>query len=130
MQCNRCGAEKPQSDFYTKDRTCKVCRCALVREHRRNNPSVQAYDRSRGNRKTSEQTRARRAANPLKYKAQTAVGNAVRDGRLIKQTNCEVCGSDFRIHGHHDDYNKPLKVRWLCALCHARWHAEHGVKIC
>lgn len=59
-----------------------------------------------------------RAENPEKYAANTAVNNAVRDGKLVKQP-CEKCGATGRIHAHHDDYSKPLEVRWLCPLHHA-----------
>lgn len=124
--CIRCGAEKPLSDYYANDRTCKTCRCALVRERRRTNPAVQEYDRRRGNRQSLTDLQRYRAENPAKYKATTAVNNAVRDGRLTKLTNCEVCDSTLHVEGHHDDYAYPLTVRWLCSKCHSLWHAEHG----
>ena len=58
---------------------------------------------------------------PGKYKAQYTVVNAVRDGRL-KKGCCEVCGINERVEGHHDDYNKPLNVRWLCSVHHKEHH--------
>jgi len=45
---------------------------------------------------------------------------AIRHGKLQRQP-CEVCGAKDT-HAHHDDYTKPLQVRWLCPPCH-RW--EH-----
>lgn len=47
-----------------------------------------------------------------------AVHRALRAGTLVRQA-CEVCGtSDGRIDAHHDDYAKPLDVRWLCRRHH------------
>ncbi len=63
--------------------------------------------------------------NPVKRAAHIAIGNALRDGKLIRQT-CEVCGE--RSQAHHDDYSKPLEVRWLCAKHHADWHKHNTPK--
>lgn len=63
---------------------------------------------------------------PLKRAAHIATGNAIRDGRLVRQP-CEVCGS--RAEAHHDDYSKPLDVRWLCKTHHTAWHREN-VPLC
>ena len=63
------------------------------------------------------------AANPVnkaKIYARNKLGWFVRSGKLVRQP-CEKCGAE-KTHGHHDDYSKPLDVRWLCSSCHA---AEH-----
>lgn len=65
--------------------------------------------------------------NPIKKAASTAVNNAIRDGSLIRQ-HCEVCG-DANAQAHHDDYSKPLEVRWLCQKHHAEWH-KHNMPKC
>lgn len=131
--CFKCEAEKPLTEYYKHKMMadgllgkCKECTKQDVKKHRRENDSVREYDRQRGNRQTPEYQRAYRQSKPKAYKARAAVGNAVRDGRLHKPDNCENCGSDFSLEGHHDDYDKPLSVRWLCACCHKRWHADHG----
>lgn len=63
------------------------------------------------------------AKYPEKYKARYMLRNAVRLGKVIKGC-CEVCGSPI-VESHHDDYSKPLEVRWLCRLHHreleGRW---------
>lgn len=29
------------------------------------------------------------------------------------------------VQAHHDDYNHPLTVRWLCQPCHYEWHKHN-----
>lgn len=123
MLCSKCGEDKLLADFYKNDRTCKVCRCAKVRANRASKVDYyREYDRKRGYHGNG--LNSQRSVYPNQYKAQTAVGNAVRDGKLFKKA-CEVC-SNSNTHAHHDDYNHPLVVRWLCPIHHKEWHDEHG----
>lgn len=62
--------------------------------------------------------------NQIKRAAHILVGNALRDGRLKKKP-CEICGCK-KSHGHHDNYAKPLDVRWLCDFHHNEWHTKNG----
>jgi hypothetical protein len=57
-----------------------------------------------------------------KHLARQALCNAVARGKL-KRGTCEVCGSK-RTQGHHEDYSKPLEVRWLCREHHDEEHYE------
>ena len=41
---------------------------------------------------------------------------------LIKIQPCEVCGTTERLEMHHDDYAKPMDVRWLCKEHHKKYH--------
>lgn len=131
--CFKCQESKPLSQFYKhsgmKDgylNKCKECAKEDVRKHRRENESVREYDRNRGSRQAPEYLKGYRKKYPKKYKAHIWVGNAVRGGRLHKGLSCEECSSDFHIEAHHDDYDKPEKVRWLCSRCHKIWHSEYG----
>lgn len=131
-KCFKCKVEKPLTEFYKHRKMadghlnkCKECAKLDVRNHRRENDSVREYDRKRGNRQSSDYQRQYREKYPKKYAAHSIVNNAIRSGKLVKVDTCE-CGSTFAVEAHHDDYNKPLEVRWLCAVCHKRWHAEHG----
>ncbi|HYX36518.1 MAG TPA: hypothetical protein VE954_25705 [Oligoflexus sp.] len=65
-------------------------------------------------------------------RAHDIVETAIRAGRLVNPGQCETCGQsrvfeDGRtgIHAHHDDYNEPLSVRWLCYPCHHKWHQHN-----
>lgn len=65
-----------------------------------------------------------RRKNRKKVLAQKTVQTAILSGRLQRKP-CEVCG-DSDSHGHHDDYDKFLDVRWLCVVHHNKWHRLHG----
>ena len=53
-------------------------------------------------------------------KAREIFNHYVRDKHIEKQP-CEKCGNK-KTEAHHDDYDKPLEVRWLCFKCHRQWH--------
>jgi len=41
--------------------------------------------------------------------------------------NCEICGSNNNIIKHHDDYLKPLQIRFLCRICHYNIHNQLNI---
>lgn len=63
---------------------------------------------------------AKRPERQIKIKAKNMVLCALKSGKLSKNP-CEVCG-ETEVHGHHDDYSKPLIVRWLCRKHHLEYH--------
>lgn len=133
--CNICKETKEAKDFHKRKASldglahrCKACQ-SIYDKKRANAPhrvqmrkeyAVSASGKiaaSRAKKRWAEKNAVKRAANII-------VGNAIRDGRLIKLP-CEICGNDL-VHGHHDDYSKPLDVRWLCPPHHKQWHIENG----
>ena len=63
---------------------------------------------------------------PERRKALGAVGHGIRDGKLFKKS-CMVCGTTTNVQAHHQDYNKPLDVQWLCSKHHCALHrAKEG----
>ncbi|NOQ37374.1 hypothetical protein GQ472_00670 [archaeon] len=69
-----------------------------------------------------------RLRRPLHEKAMKKLHNAVKSGTKDKPNNCTLC--DFKtddkrmIHGHHEDYSKPLDVIWVCRKCHNKIHRK------
>jgi hypothetical protein len=59
--------------------------------------------------------------NRLKLRAHWRVRYALRNGTLVRQP-CEKCGA-LPSDAHHDNYLKPLDVRWLCKKHHAEQHS-------
>ncbi|CAD7044747.1 hypothetical protein REJC140_03862 [Pseudorhizobium endolithicum] len=61
-------------------------------------------------------------AHPKELWAHQALRSALKKG-LIHKGPCEVCGSPHS-EGHHDDYDRPMVVRWLCRLHHRAVHKK------
>ena len=132
-RCFKCGKTKNLGEFYKHKQMadghlnkCKDCTKLDVAKHREENlERIREYDRKRGSRQSPEYLREYRARFPRKHKATNMVNNAIKCGKLFREP-CEVCGGGRRIEAHHDDYAKPLNIRWLCSVHHKQWHAEHG----
>lgn len=95
--------------------------CAKKFSHGTNHPGW------KGDRRSSSRERIKKwnRNNPHKARAQWKLRAAVADGRVMKPTQCDECKENItrpRLHGHHDNYDKPFTVRWLCATCHKRVH--------
>ncbi len=59
-----------------------------------------------------------------KQKAKQKVKIALKRG-ILKKSSCQNCGEKDVI-AHHEDYNKPLKVIWLCRKHHMQLHRDRG----
>ena len=148
-KCTRCGLVKPLDEFQRRAEmkdgrrsACRQCSNAQLREQRsadpeshrdairrhreRNREAVRERDRQY-RRARAEQHRASVresvARNPEKTKARKAVHRAILSGAIERPSQCSRCGgSEAAIHAHHDDYSRPLDVRWLCTVCHGLEH--------
>jgi hypothetical protein len=60
-------------------------------------------------------------------RAHALVARAVKAGTLTRGP-CQVCGAE-KTDAHHDDYGKPLEVRWLCRLHHRQEHMQGPRKV-
>ena len=114
-QCSKCGVVKPANEFHKNSRRpdglqryCKPCK-------------------SENDKTRAHKIRAHVKKNPVRRRAHHAVERAIKSGDIVALENCSECGTKARLDGHHDDYAKPLNVRWLCRGCHQRWHAENEV---
>lgn len=151
-KCNVCGEVKPRSEYYAHKKMadgllgkCKACHKEAMVVNRANKTDYyRAYDAwrfkndpkvrirhlkyqatDRGKDVNNRLKREYIANNPDKHAAHVLVNNAVKNGRLFKPTNCPICGEfkpSRQIHAHHDDYTKPLQVRWMCSACHRKEH--------
>lgn len=146
--CIKCGEVKPLDAFYKHPmmhdgrlNKCAECVKTDVRANRLARLEYyRAYDRARANEphrkadriaRAKAQARPRPEADPQKRQARVILGNALRDGKVKKSPECEVCSISGDLHGHHEDYSKPLEVLWVCAACHAfihkYWRAQERI---
>ena len=133
-ECKSCLEIKPISEFYANPNTsdghagkCKPCTCAGVRANRKKRIDYyREYDRVRFQEnpkrkaRTVAVTRRRRSEVIGRSRSHSAVAYALKIGKLTRQP-CSVCGRKDS-HAHHDDYSKPLDVRWLCPPHHREVH--------
>jgi ribosomal protein S27AE len=134
-QCFKCKTIRPLKEFYKHSgmadghlNKCKICTKLDVAEHRLENiEKIRAYDRERAKlperkKASQEVSNAWRKIDKRREKCHSAVTRAIRSGELIRQP-CVKCG-DKKSLAHHEDYDKPLDVVWLCQPCHKQRHKE------
>lgn len=130
--CKKCELTKSAAEFYLcgngkyRQGTCKACYRARVAQWKRDNPAKVRQANDKWAAENPEKKAAMRsrynAKNKYKRKAHDLLSKAVNRGQITKPERCEHCGQTGRIHGHHDDYAKPLDVAWLCHPCHMLIH--------
>jgi ribosomal protein S27AE len=133
--CFKCNTVKPLSEFYKHPRMadghvnkCKECNKNDSTANRNKNlEKVREYDRTRGKeperiKAATEIVRAWRAEDSRRTLAHSIVAKAIRKGTLVRQP-CVRC-AEAKSLAHHEDYDHPLVVMWLCQACHKQRHKE------
>ena len=150
--CSVCKIEKSLEDFYKskieklgREYRCKECsrkkckryidkdpeswrlRSKKWREEKvEENPNFynERYHRFK---KISEYHTKSKEDKRKKINARALVYNHIKRGKMNKLHFCENCLNDnCKIQGHHDDYDKPKEVKWLCRVCHIKADRERN----
>jgi hypothetical protein len=134
-KCFKCKAVKSLEEFYKHPRMedghvnkCKECNKKDVTANRNKNiEKFRAYDRERAKiperiKANAEVNRAWRAEDKRRSIAHNAVARAIHNGSLFRLP-CIRCKEEKSL-AHHEDYDKPLEVIWLCQPCHKQRHKE------
>lgn len=101
-KCSKCNGDKELS--RSNQRYCKRCHAEYMREHRPKHFEL----------KKEQKKKANTRAYTREY---------IRRG-VLNKINCERCGSE-KTEAHHEDYQKPLEVIWLCRKCHLEYHKQY-----
>ena len=136
--CTKCKQEKNEDCFYKNHRlksgitpACKECTKAQVTANRLVNlERIREYDRQRAKqphriKNAVEATRRWRSEDSRRSRAHVAVARAIRNGMIEKQP-CSRCQSE-NSYAHHESYDHPLVVVWLCQPCHKQRHKEMAI---
>lgn len=143
--CSVCGEEKPLECFPKKSfvksgigEKCKNCASRAHAKYRAENREKELERKRKYNREhraeraqykkehpsgITQNTRLSlkrwKTENREKMLAHKKVYNAIKRGKLVRMP-CEICGTTLAIHAHHENYDAPLDVIWLCRK-HHRW---------
>lgn len=119
MYCSHC--KTTEGSFIKTSRgiggkqyyACRPCNTARLKEYRKTKAGA-------------EKARIATHKSIQKYKdkqdARNILNSAIRRGEVVRPLNCSVCNTEAKCHGHHDDYTKPYKVKWVCRGCHSNIH--------
>lgn len=133
--CFKCKSVKLLLEFYKHPRMadghlnkCKECTKDDANSHRvKNIDKVREYDRERGKRPERikanvEISKMWNAEDRRRKRSHNMVARAISSGKLVRQP-CFRCGN-LKSLAHHENYDKPLEVIWLCQPCHKQRHKE------
>lgn len=110
--CQLCGKEKLIVEFKGSSKYCNTCK--------------RTYSATKKKR-TSESQKIWRQTRGLEQVCSTQIVRMLKKMGILVPQRCECCGAE-ETQAHHDDYNFPWKVRWLCAKCHNEWHKNNTPK--
>lgn len=99
--CSKCNGPNDRAP----QRYCKICHAANMRAWRPKHSDLPPEAKKRAN-------------------ARAYVNVYIRRG-VIQRKPCETCGEP-KAEKHHEDYDKPLEVVWLCRKCHLEHHKLQG----
>jgi len=60
--------------------------------------------------------------DPIKRTIRSRADKAIRSGNIKRPDNCEHCGAKALLDAHHEDYNRPFYLIFLCRSCHTKHH--------
>ena len=134
-RCRICKQDKELSEFQSDstrpdklDPRCRDCKRLYYRIQRQTHKDTFKRKDQTYYLKHREEIIRKRSDNyqrdKYKIRARNMVKVALYNGILSHQP-CEICGI-IDTHAHHDNYNFPLDVRWLCPVHHCEWHMING----
>lgn len=136
-ECSKCKEHKTNEDFYKDKRTKDGLKSQCKKCHTKTSITTRNVEKAREANK--KYMRRAVAKNPQKYRkqwrkysrvkdektyARMVLNSAIRSGIVMKPILCQECKRKIKLTAHHDNYDEPLCVEWLCYECHAKRHRK------
>lgn len=121
--CSSCKEDKPIREF-ARNRAAQLGREYWCYPCKRQKHKLQQRKHYKEN-INKERERSRLKAKTLTGQSRQIFRNALAGGKVKRFNCCADCKTNNGVmHGHHEDYNKPLDVIWLCSFCHGKRHRQ------
>ncbi len=141
--CTKCKESKSFDNYYKDKRgqfglvaICKVCHAAYSSKYnldhkeelvgiryaqrQKHKDRIRAYKKSPKGKDAAKRTIAKNA-NAAKSRAYYKK----QKHKLVIPDQCQRCDDRSGIEAHHEDYNKPMDVIYLCKRCHTDEHMNN-----
>ena len=131
-----CEFHKNPSNSTGMHSRCAECTNRERREHRRSKPPTKPLFETREQSKAGTVILPKVPEAPADKKTQNRchhrVAKAINMGVLSRPKRCTICRRTTEevgvLHAHHEDYNNPLSVIFLCKSCHEIVHGRKRLK--
>lgn len=128
--CTKC--KKQKKEFWANQNWCKECFSEYHKKAYKKN-KAKHLEKQKQYRKTKTYKIKHRKDSRLNYKrnkekviCRAKLNYAISTGKIEKKP-CQVCGV-LKTEAHHDDYAKPLEVKWFCTKHHREYEANKNLE--
>jgi len=124
QKCTACNTDRLTNEIIKGKGYCRYCARKWDKERyyrnkdRRLQEQKERLSTPEGKKERRKWERSYYYKSKERYLAYAKVRYAIITGKLLKPIHCEDCGTIAKLQAHHDDYTKPLNVKWLCLQCH------------
>lgn len=117
--CGKCKAiikKEKDADYYLRNK--EKIKGMACRYYHENKEKVAKRFKAYQYKRRYEVQKKWQQRNKEKCIAYTMVYQAIKNGKLVKPKNCQICKKEKELQAHHADYSKPLDVIFCCGKCH------------
>lgn len=125
-ECRECG--RALAKTYYQEHAKQLCahKATFYREHRQQELArAREYRVAHPEKRRTWQQRYR-LLHQQRCKAWELVKNSIEKNVLQRPSECVQCKKRCIPEAHHEDYSRPLQLKWLCRACHRKLHRKYA----